>query len=96
MCTFSFNLVFEKFFNHIAAAVLYPFKDDPKMELAAVMVLIPIMTTSIQLWWTDSFIQNQVPTKDIVDCKDLNISFLSGEPVKEERMPNIILYDFSK
>lgn len=78
---------------------LYHLRNDPKMELATVMVLIPILTTSIQLWWTDSFIQDQIPGKDIVDYKELNISLLSGEPIKEERKPNTIdpfTDDFSK
>eukprot|EP00826_Nyctotherus_ovalis_P050457 TRINITY_DN6181_c0_g1_i8.p1 TRINITY_DN6181_c0_g1~~TRINITY_DN6181_c0_g1_i8.p1 ORF type:complete len:183 (+),score=40.35 TRINITY_DN6181_c0_g1_i8:424-972(+) len=95
ICTFSFNLVFASFFNYLAAAALYPFREDPKMELATVMVLIPILTTSIQLWWTDSFIQDQVPCKDSEDLKELSISLVSGEPVKEERRAHAEDFDGS-
>ena len=57
------NLTFMPFFNYIAAILLYSFKDNPKLELVAVMIIAPMFVNVIQFWWTDSFIQKRETTK---------------------------------
>lgn len=54
-----------RFFNYIGAVSLYVFRDSPRLELVAVMIVAPTIVNVIQFWWIDSFIQLQNPAKEV-------------------------------
>lgn len=70
ICVLIVNIIFMDFFNSIAAIILYPFRNNPRIELIMVMVIFPMIGTSIQLWWTDNFLQRQSPDLEKIPYND--------------------------
>ena len=49
--------VFIDFFNKFGADILERFKNNPKLELIFVMIVVPSMTSCFQYWVTDNFLK---------------------------------------
>ena len=45
------------FFNKFGADILEKFKDNPKLELIFVMIVVPCLTSCFQYWVTDNFLK---------------------------------------
>ena len=45
------------FFNKFGADILDKFKDNPKLELIFVMIVVPCLTSCFQYWITDNFLK---------------------------------------
>ena len=49
--------VFIDFFNKFGTDILDHFKNNPKLELIFVMIVVPSMTSCFQYWVTDNFLK---------------------------------------
>ena len=49
--------IFIDFFNKLGADILEKFKDNPKLELIFVMIVVPSLTSCFQYWITDNFLK---------------------------------------
>ena len=45
------------FFNKFGTDILERFKNNPKLELIFVMIVVPSMTSCFQYWVTDNFLK---------------------------------------
>ena len=49
--------IFIDFFNKLGGDILEKFKDNPKLELIFVMIVVPSLTSCFQYWITDNFLK---------------------------------------
>ena len=49
--------IFIDFFNRTGANILEQFKNNPKLELIFVMIVVPCLTSCFQYWVTDNFLK---------------------------------------
>lgn len=87
-----FVLIFSGYFEALGYFILKGFKGKPKLKLAFVMIIFPLIFNTLQFWVTDSFIQRHTDEEVITkkySIKDESMILEGNENNTENKEKNL-------